>query len=129
LRSGETVKIIRFELESDELSGQARVDLRILLPILQGSPQKIMVKGYATPEEKGGIAPQKNELAYFRALGVVDELVSLGLEQEDFELSVEPGTVPKLTLLPAGTPPEHAGASVEIILLRQTSRSLRSVRE
>jgi len=125
LLDGVTVRIIRFELGSDELSGQAELDLRTILPVLRGSPQKIMIKGYAAPEEKEGITSQQNDLAYFRALGVVDHLVAFGLEQGNFEISVEPGTVPNLTLLPAGVPPGHAGASVEVILLNQTTRQLR----
>ena len=123
LLDGATVRrgVIRFELGSSELTVQNQLNLRAMLPILRGSPHKIMIKGYAASVEN----QQNNNLAFFRALEVVDYFVELGLEQECFEVAVEPMTVPNLTLLPPGTDPEHAGASVEILLLNQTSRSLR----
>jgi hypothetical protein len=49
----------------------------------------------------------------------------LGLAQGFFEIAVAPATTPNINLLPAGTDPKLAGASVEIILLRQTLRQLR----
>ena len=127
LRDGETVKggVIRFEPDSDELTEHAKRELRLtVLPILQGFPQKIMVKGYSAPTE-GGKEQRGTDLAFFRASNVVDYFVSLGLKNEFFEIAVEPGTAPRLNLLPAGTDQAFAGATVEIILLNQTSRSLR----
>jgi chemotaxis protein MotB len=127
LLDGETVKggVTRFELGNYELTEQARENLRALLPTLQGSPQKIMVKGYTAPVERGRAAQQDTDLAFYRATSAVDYLVSLGLKRDFFEIVVDPGTVPRLNLLPPGTAPEHAGASVEIILLHQTVRSLK----
>jgi len=127
---GITVKVIRFELGSDLLTDQAKWELRAIFPTLHGSPQKIMVKGYFAPIEEGDIDnggyQQSTDLAFFRALRVMDYLVEeLGLEQDFFEVVIEPTGAPNRTLLPPGTPPEHAGASVEILLLNQTSRSLR----
>ena len=121
LLDGDTVKggVIRFELGDYELTEQAQEDLRALLPILQGSPQKIMVKGYIAPTERD------MDIAFFRASNVVDHFVSLGLKQDFFEIVVDPGAVPKLNLLPPGTDPKHAGASVEILLLNQNFRSSR----
>ena len=123
LLDGETVRggVIRFELDSDKLTGQAQRALQNILPILKGSSHKIMIKGYAAPIEN----QTNNDLAFFRALEVVDYFVSLGMAQEFFEVVVEPTAVPRYTLLPPGTEPEHAGASVEILLLNQTLRSLR----
>jgi len=127
--TGDSIKVIRFDLGSDVLTGQARRELRTILPTLQGSPQKIMVKGYAAPTEEGGEAHKRDvDLALFRALNVVDDLVSLGLKQEFFEVVVAPGEAPRLNLLPAGTDPKLAGASAEILLLNQTLRSLQDGR-
>jgi len=125
LLDGETIKVITFELDSDELTEQAKWDLRSILPVLQGSPRKIMVKGYSLPTEGGERFQRSTDLAFFRAVETVDHLVSLGLEQDFFEVVVEPGTTPRRTSLPAGTVPEHAGASVEVLLLNQTLRSVR----
>ena len=125
---GVTVRVIRFELgrydltEQTPWAEQARWDLRNILPDLQGSPQKIMVKGYTAPIEAGGTF-EGNQLAFSRALSVVDYLVSLGLQQGFFEIAFEPGASP--SSLPSGTAPEHAGATVEILLLNQTLRELR----
>jgi len=128
LRDGETVRggVIRFELGSDELTEQTKRDLRrTVFPILQGSHHKIMVKGYSSPTEEGGEYQRGFDLAFFRASNVVDHFISLGLSKEFFEIAVEPWTVPRLNLLPAGTDQKYAGATAEIILLNQTSRSLR----
>ena len=124
LLDSDTVRVIRFELGSDLLTEQARWELRTILPVLQGSPYKIMVKGYSAPMEEGDYQ-QSSDLAFFRALRVMDHLVELGLEQDFFEVVVEPTGAPQSMFLPPGTAPEHAGASVEILLLNQTSRSLR----
>ena len=127
LRDGETVKggVIRFEPDSDELSELAKRELRLaVLPILQGSPQKIMVKGYSAPTEGSKDQPGI-DLAFFRASNVVDYFVSLGLSKEFFEIAVEPGTAPRSNLLPAGTDQAFAGATAEIMLLNQAMRSLR----
>ena len=128
LRDGETVRggVIRFEPGSDELTEQAKRNLRLaVLPILQGSSHKIMIKGYNALTEGSGEYQRGIDLAFFRASNVVDYLVSLGLGREFFEIAVEPGTVPGLNLLPAGTDQKYAGATVEIMLLNQTTRSLR----
>ena len=126
LLDGETVKVICFELGSDERTQQAEWDLRAILPTLQGSPQKIMVRGYALPSEGGGSFLQDHDLAFSRAISTVDYLVSLGLSPNFFDIDVAPGTVPGRNLLPPGTAPGLAGASAEIILLNQTLRSLQN---
>ena len=84
-----------------------------------------MVKGYNAPTDRGGEYQRGIDLAFFRASNVVDYFIQLGLQREFFEIAVEPGTVPRLNLLPAGTDPKYAGATVEIMLLNQTTRSLR----
>ena len=127
--TGDSVKVIRFDFGRDVLTGQAQRELRAILPTLQGSPQKIMVKGYVAPTEGGGEAYKQDvDLAFSRALSVVDYFVSLGLRQDFFEVVVAPMEVPRLNLLPAGTDPKHAGASAEILLLHQTLRTLRDGR-
>jgi len=128
LHDGETVRggVIRFEPGSDVLTEQAKRDLRLtVLPILQGSPHKIMVKGHSSPIEGGGEYQNRIDLDFFRASNVVEYFISLGLSKEFFDIAIEPGAVPRLNLLPAGTDQKFAGATVEIILLNQTTRSLR----
>lgn len=127
LLDGNTIKggLIRFAPGRDELTEQAKNDLRATLPILLGSPQKIMVRGHTDPAEDIGIFSQETDLAFSRALSVVDYLVSLGLQQDFFEIDLADSTsLPAPILLPPGTNPQFLGASVEIILLNQTLRSL-----
>ena len=127
LLNGDTVKngVIRFDLGHDELTAQARQTLHGILPLLQDSPHKIMVKGYALPDEAGRTYQNADDLAFYRALAVVDYFVAQGLKGDFFETVVESGTVPAHNLLPPGTDTKHAGATAEIILLNQTLRSLR----
>ena len=121
---GSTVKggLIRFELGSYELADQAKWQLRRILPDLQGSLQRIMVKGYAAPSEGGREQQNNSDLAFSRAISVVDYLVTLGLNPMFFETCVAPGTFPDRNILPTGTDPKNAGAFAEIILLNQTAR-------
>ena len=125
--TGETIRdgVICFELGSYDLTNQAKANLRMALPLLRGVPQKIRVIGYTAPIEESGIYQRDVELALNRALNVVDHFVELGLSQGAFEIVAEPGAAPNLNLLPAGMEPSLAGASVEIILLNQTSQALR----
>ena len=125
LLDGETIRVVLFELGSDELTAQAEWDLRTIFPILHGSPQKIMVRGYVAPTEGAGIYQEESELAFFRAISVVDYLVSLGLDPNFFDITVAPMTEPDINVLPPGTDPRIAGASAEIILLKQTLRQHR----
>ena len=125
LLDGTTVKVVRFELGSDELTPQAKWDLRGILTTLRGSPQKIMVKGYCAPSEGMGAHQRESDLAFYRAVGVVEYLVSLGLSPDFFDISVAPETLPGRNVLPPGTDPNLAGATAEIILLNQTLRQMR----
>jgi hypothetical protein len=125
---GVTIKVVRFDSGSDDLTDQAKWELRSILPSLRGSPQKIMVRGYTAPSEGAGAFSKESDLAFSRAISVMDYLVSLdtnSLNPDYFELSVAPATVPTRNTLPAGTDPSLAGASVEILLLNQTMRQLR----
>ncbi|MCL2710076.1 MAG: hypothetical protein FWE95_04265 [Planctomycetaceae bacterium] len=119
---GVTVRVIRFDLGRYELTALARRDLAAILPVLQGSPNRIMIKGYATPSESGGTYEQDSELAFFRAVNAMDHLISLGLDPHYFDITFAPETVPARNVLPPGTDPSLAGATVEIILLNQTLR-------
>ena len=119
---GTTVRVVRFELGSYELTDQAKWELRGVLNTLRGSPQKIMVKGYAVPAEGEGENLQTSDLAFFRAVSVIEYFASLGLSQDFFDINVAPGTLPGRNVLPPGTDPQFAGASAEIILLNQTLR-------
>jgi len=81
-----------------------------------------MVRGYVAPSEGKGTHQHESGLAFSRAISVVDYLVGLGLSPNYFEIVAAPETLPNPNILPAGTPPGAAGASVEIILLNQTLR-------
>jgi len=125
---GETVRngLIRFELGRDELTDQAKWGLRAIVPELRGSPYKIEVKGYTAPSEGGGgYQRDVTLLAFSRAFSVVEYLVELGLDPSFFDIATAPETLPAPSILPAGTDPGHAGASVEIRLLNRTLRQLR----
>ena len=126
---GTTIRggLIRFALGNTDLTEQAQLDLRTILPVLRGSTQKIRVRGYTAANEEGGEYQLASDLAFFRAFHVVDYLVSLDpdLKPDFFEIDIAPATLPARNVLPAGTPPELAGASVEIQLLNQTVRQFR----
>jgi len=114
--------LIRFDLESDELNEQGRRSLEALLQILEGSANKIMVVGYFSPaEEGGGIYSRGVYLAHARAVNVMDYLISLGLREEFFEMSVS-ASIPNRAILPRGTDPRLAGASAAVYLINRTSR-------
>ena len=129
LLSGSTVRggLIRFALGSDVLTPHARRELEAVLPVLQGSPQKIMVIGYAIPTEieENGRFRRSTDLAFSRALNVVDALVAMGLSPDVFEVSVTQSSVPNRLIWHPGTQPEHAAAAAEIKLLDQTVQSFR----
>ena len=126
--TGEIVKggLVRFELGNDELTEQAKKDLSVIFPVLYGSSNKIMIKGHVAPTEGGGMYKRDIDLAWSRAINVMDNLISLGLKQDHFEISVADSTsIPNRANLPPGTDPKLAGASVEVFLLDQTTRSLK----
>ena len=118
--------LIRFELGSDELTDQAEKDLQVMLPILINSPNKIMVKGHVAPTEEGKRYERDIDLARARAIKVMDNLISLGLKQEFFQIGVVDSTaILNRAILPAGTDPKLTGASVEVFLLAQTPRPVK----
>ena len=121
---GDPVKggLIRFELGSAELTEQAKEDLQILLQVLTNSSNKINVVGHVSPaEEEGGIYSRGIYLAQARAVHVMNHLVSLGLKEEFFEMSLSTN-IPNRAILPRGIPPRLAGASAAVYLLNQTPR-------
>ena len=116
--------LIRFELGHAELTDQAKQDLEALLAQLQASRYKIMVKGHAAPTEADiGHYRRDFYLAYRRAVNVKEYLVSLGLAEEFFQVSMSDSTtIPRREILPEGTNPLEAGASVAVYLLSDTLR-------
>jgi len=127
---GTTVKggLIRFELGNEELTSQAKKDLEALLPVLSASRNKIRVQGHAAPietEEGVGIFHRDYFLAYYRAVNVKDYLVSLGLKEEFFQVSMSDSTtIPNRAVLPPDLRgnPSLAGASAAVYLLDGTQR-------
>jgi len=121
---GDLVKggLIRFELRSDELNEQGRRSLEALMQVLERSTNKIMVVGYFSPaEEEGGIYSRGAYLAHARAVNVKEYLVSLGLKEDFFKMSVSTDT-PNRAILPRGTDPRLSGASAAVYLVHQTTR-------
>ena len=116
--------LIRFRLGNDELTTQARADLDAVFPVLQASQQKIMVKGHVAPTEAGmGGYRRDYFLAYDRAIKVKNYLISLGLREEYFQVSMSDSTsIPNRAILPEGTNPLEAGASVSVYLLSDSLR-------
>jgi outer membrane protein OmpA-like peptidoglycan-associated protein len=117
---GDLIKggLIRFQPGSAVLNTQAKEDLKVMLPILSTSSNKIMVKGYVAPTEiEGGIYSQDVYLAYDRAIHVKEYLISLGLKEEFFQISVaDSTTLPNRAILPRETDPKLAGASAAVFL-------------
>ena len=123
---GDRVKggLIRFELRSDQLTEQAKKDLEILLPVLSKSSNKIAVVGYVSPaEEEGGVYSRGVYLAQNRAINVMDHLISLGLQENFFEMGIS-ASIPNRAVLPRGTSPQLAGASAAVYLINRTSRPI-----
>lgn len=125
---GDRVKggLIRFELGSDELNDQAKLDLERLLPVLALSMNKIMIKGHVAPTEtENGQYKRDFYLAYARAVAVRTHLISLGLNKEFFQISVADSTsIPNRAILPQGTTdPKRAGTSAAVYLLHETTRT------
>ena len=118
--------LIRFELGKAELTEQAKKNLEALLPTLSASSRKIQVKGHAAPtetDEEVGIYRRDFYLAYQRAVNVKNHLISLGLREEFFQMSTSDSTtIPNRAILPSGTDPKLAGASVAVYLLDDTQR-------
>jgi chemotaxis protein MotB len=117
--AGDPVKggLILFEMGSDTLTEQGKKDLQKMLSVLLSSPNKIMVKGHAAPNEVRGV--QDIDLAYNRAWNVREYLISLGLKKEFFHISaVDATAIPDRAVLSAGSDPKLAGASVEVFLFQ-----------
>ena len=126
LPDGSVVKggLVHFEWGNDELTVEAKKDLEALLPTLSASSRKIMVKGYAAPTEaeKGGF-DRDFYLSYDRAINVKNYLISLGLKEEFFLVSMsDSAAIPNRAILPPGTDPKLAGASAGVFLLDGTQR-------
>ena len=116
--------LIRFDLGSEELTAQAKKDLEAIFPTLISSQRKIMVKGHVAPTEieEGGYG-RDFYLAYDRAVNVKNYLISLGLKEEFFLVSMsDSATIPNRAILPPGTDPKLAGASAAVYLLDGTRR-------
>jgi outer membrane protein OmpA-like peptidoglycan-associated protein len=116
--------LIRFELGSEVLTQQAKKDLDALLPQLLASPHKIMIQGHAAPDEAElGIYHRDIDLAHDRAVNVMKFLMSSGLKEEFFHLNIpDSTTIPNRAILPRGTDPKLAGASVAVYLLDSAMR-------
>ena len=114
--------LIRFALESDELTDQAKSDLKTLFPVLMKSSNKISVVGYVSPAEEGSRMYSRGlYLAQKRAYEVTEYLVSLGLPRNFFEIGIST-SIPNRAILPRGTDPQLAGASAAVYLKKGTPR-------
>jgi len=116
---GEPVKggLILFEQGSPYLTAQAKRDLEALLPTLMQSSNKIAVVGYTAPaEEEGTTFSRGIFIAQKRAIEVTEYLVSLGLQENCFEISIS-ASIPNRAILPRGMPPRRAGASAAVYLI------------
>ena len=122
--------LILFDSGNEELTEKGKTDLEALLPVLSASSYKILVKGHAAPVEIGedvGIFRRDFYLAYQRAVNVKNHLVSLGLQEEFFQLSTSDSTtIPNRAILSpelqTNTNRARAGASAAVYLLSGTQR-------
>jgi chemotaxis protein MotB len=116
--------LVLFGLGNDELTDQAKKGLDAIKEKLIGSPNKILIKGHVASNEEG-MYRKDIDLAYARAVNVRDYLISLGLKQDFFHLTVvDSSEVPNRAILPPGMDPKLAGASVEVLLIDKTLRAL-----
>ena len=116
--------LFRFELGRAELSERVKEELEKIFPVLLASQHKIMVKAHVAPTEAamGGYS-HDYFLAHRRAANVKNHLISLGLDEEFFIVSMsDSATIPNRAILSEETNPLEAGASVAVYLLSDTSR-------
>ncbi|GHT23638.1 MotB [Planctomycetales bacterium] len=117
---------IRFPIGDDELMESEKKSLLAMKDQLLGSPFKILIKGHVAPNEEGkGLYRRDIDLAYARAVKVMDYLISIGFKQEFFQIEVvDSSEMPNRAILPPGTNPKQAGASAEVFLIDKTKRDL-----
>lgn len=112
--------IVYFELGSDELTEQAREDIRIIADQLRGSPYKIEVKGH-TSRETGIYENNLHTLSYLRAERVRQEMIRLGVDGRLIELTAVGPDEPVATSYGQGRTGAQANAFVEVQRLLKTA--------
>lgn len=81
-----SVNTITFEVNSDELSREAMIELEKIITVLKDNPGlKVDLKGYADPTE----SDRDNRLSERRALSVAEYLVSAGISRSEVTASGE----------------------------------------
>ncbi|MFZ5832843.1 MAG: OmpA/MotB family protein [Planctomycetota bacterium] len=101
VRPGEHTTVgtrISFKGDSIDISEQDRRALRVIAQEVGGKPQRIEVRGHTSSRPLPADSPFKNhwDLAYARAVAVMEYLVQLGIEQRRIRISAaadhEPST-------------------------------------
>ncbi|MDR2705116.1 MAG: OmpA family protein [Planctomycetaceae bacterium] len=77
--------VIHFEINSDELSDEAKRQLNKLIEELADSPFKIQITGHAEHKEQGTFR-DAIDLSYSRAVNVCRYFASQGMNQNDFRI-------------------------------------------
>lgn len=113
--------VVYFELGSDELTDQAKADIRMIADQVRGTPYKVLVKGH-TSLERGIYENDLITLGYNRAKKVRDELITLGVSGKQIQVvSVGPNEPVPLTLSAGGRSAQAANAFVEVQKLLELS--------
>lgn len=121
--------VILFELNSDELTEKMKDDLKRVFQQLDGSPNKIEIRGHAGPDEKT-IYSSPWELSFSRAVAVKEYLQSLGLPERAMRVSQDGPYAPiGRSSIPPGTDPRAVNAVVEVLQLLDTIRDYQGSRD
>ncbi len=114
--------IIYFDLGSDELTDQAKQELRQVADQLRGSPYKVMIKGH-TSNEQGIYTNNLYALGFSRAMKAREELIRLGVNGKLLQVtSVGPDEPMPDALRTPGVGAQQANACVEIVRLLEHAK-------
>jgi len=116
--------VILFDEGSADLTDDGRQRLDELVPLLAGKPQKIEIRGHATPRPLPPNSPFHDawQLSYARCLGAMQHLQQRGIPLERIRLS-QAGPFEPFTI---GADPERMrhNSCVEVFLLAEMTNSL-----
>lgn len=106
-----------FERFSAELSPDLKESIEILTDVIRDRPNKIVIRGHASPEPlpKDAEFADQFELSFARATAVAEYLISLGIERERMIVSAAGDTEPRL--LTRNTTDQRLNRRVDVFLI------------
>jgi len=119
--------VVLFPGNAAELNAKAREQLKRLVPLLQGHPQKIEIRGHARQLAADGDDGAVWQLSYARSVATMKFLVKAGIDSARFRLSQagpnEPQTISQ------GADKQNVNSCVEVIVLPELADDLMGTRE